>query len=147
MKNFLEIEDKILSVLETLKWNWKIFNDIYNYYTLESNSFPYVWFELSNEIYTQINSIEDLWEWTYTIYIFQEINKDEWIDRLWAKKIVQNWVKKISDLLRNNYTLDWDCFNSKIENIEYMTQVDEKWIVYFWKIDYKVSIYRDINNI
>ena len=111
--DFFIIEDKILELLNTLKWTNKPFNDIYNYYTLENDTYPFVWFELVSENYTQHSSCEDLAEWIFDIYIFQEINEEEWISRLQSRNTIKKWVKEISNIFEKNYTLDWIVSNSK----------------------------------
>jgi len=143
--DFIEIENKIKKELETLKWEDKVFNNVYNYYTLENDEFPYVWFELTEENYTQKSNHYDTAEWLFHIYIFQEINENDNIDRNKARNIIKKWVKEIQTLFRNKYTLDWNVNNCKIENIKYDTFIDEKWIIYNALIQLKVEFDSNID--
>ncbi len=147
MDNLIDIEWKILEQLNTLKWTDEVFNEVDDVFTMENITFPYVWFELVEQELVQHSTCEDKIEWTFDIYMFQEINDNEWISRRDAKLTVQKWTKQISELLEKNYTLDWEITTSSIINIKYDTFQDEKWVVYYSKISYIVEFYKNIHTL
>jgi len=140
-----QVENKILTMLETLKWTWKPFNNIYNYFTLDSDTFPYVWFELVQEDITQVDTCNDFIEWFFHIYCFQEVNIKDNIWRSKSREIINKWTQSIKNLFEKNYTMDWEVINSKIQWVNYDSVIDEKGVIYYSKITLKVELYNNIN--
>jgi len=144
MSKIDNIENKIYEILKKFEGENKFFNKIYNYYTLDVDTFPYCSFELEEEKIIQVSNFEDIVEWIFYIYIFQEINEKENITRRESIKTVRKWTDLIKKEFQKNYTLDWLVNNTKIENIKYDTFVDEKWIVYNSKIELSVHFTESI---
>ncbi len=144
MNNLIDIEWKILTMLNTLKSPDSVFNEVQDVFAMDNQTFPYVWFELVSEELLKKSVNENQISWVFEIYMFQEINEKEGISRKDAKSTVQKWTKQISDLFQKNETFDWEITQSWLTNIVYNAFADEKWIIYYSKITLEVEFYQNI---
>gem|GEM_PF-4899445 len=62
MSKIDNIENKIYEILKKFEGENKFFNKIYNYYTLDVDTFPYCSFELEEEKIIQVSNFEDIVE-------------------------------------------------------------------------------------
>lgn len=98
------LSNKLLTILNTLKWAWQPFVDVYDYHTLENNGYPYVTFEPVSFTAEISDSCNNERTYNFQVLIFQEIT-ETW-GRKEAKEIIVKSISEIIKKIDSNYTLD-----------------------------------------
>ena len=136
------ISDKLLSLLETLKWDDQPFVEVLDYHTIENvTGYPYLTFEpigFSAEILDTCNNIRT---YQFQILIFQEITATG--GRQEAKEIITKSIDDVVQLLDENYTLNWDVIVVQPIGGTIRPFVINSWKALVWEltINIKVSVF------
>jgi len=139
-----ELNTKLLTLFQTLKWTNKPFVEVYDYHTLENTGYPYLTFEpveFSAEILDNCNNMRTFW---FDVIIFQEVTETGW--RKKAKDIISKCLDDVIDLIDTNYTLaltDVKMVVPVAGRIEPFTL--QNWKALVWTLRLNVQTYNFIN--
>jgi len=97
---FKKISDKILINLNTLKGTGKPFTEVYDYITLEGETYPYCCFEATEFSAVTLDNCSNERTYTYEIVVLQEASS-----RKNAKDIIQKSIDDIIEVIDKNRTL------------------------------------------
>lgn len=100
-----ELSDKLKAIFDAMVWNGHPFVSVYDYHTLENDWYPYLTFEPSDFNAEVLDTANNLREYIFDCFIFQEITQTWW--RQEAKEILVKAMDDIINALDADYTLTW----------------------------------------
>jgi len=123
--------------------NSDLFANVYDFYVIENDGFPYVAFELSDFEWEKTDTCENKRIWTFKIVIFQELTN---MTRREAKKSLYNITEKVIDMFDKDQFLWWLVDNTEVVAWNMWQYSKEKgWKMLFIEIDLSFETTLQIN--
>jgi len=132
MSDLTTLRTAVDTKLNTLVWTWKPLVEVFDYHTLDNTGFPYVTFEPSSLDSSFEDTCNNLRNYTFDVFIYQEITC-QW--RQGALNILINSFQQIIDAFDEDYTL-WGAADAWVNAVwgEFWQLVNEDWKTLFANI-------------